>query len=48
MLGGWVKTLRFSSIFKGKEKYDFNIFQSCLEIDEKKKDMYLDTMERDR
>ena len=51
MLGGvgwtWVSQLG-TSIFKGKKKYYFNIFKSCFEIDEKKKNMYLDTMERDR
>lgn len=41
----WVSQLG-TSIFKGKKKYYFNIFKSCFEIDEKKKDMYLDMMER--
>lgn len=36
-----------ASIFKGKEKYYFNILKSCFEIEGKKKDMYLGTMERD-
>lgn len=37
-----------TNIFKGKEKYYFNILKSCFEICEKKKDMNLDTMEKDR
>lgn len=37
-----------TSIFKGKGKYYFNILKLCFKINEKKKSIDLDTMEKDR